>query len=408
MKRLHRANARRRTVLKTAAAAIAGGSVLSGTASASGHGGNPATLVEIEAGHDHEAGEHQLDLGTDEVSAGWTTFEFTNPTDHTHFAYFAKLPQAAIEDAGDRDLLEFYVEHVTRPFQWFMDTLVPEKEPDSDDLSDRYTNLEEEQIFPPWFGSVLPSGGPGLTSSDETSTTTVNLAPGEYIVECYVKDDDEDFHSYHGMIDQLTVTDERSGAPEPAMEATLELSLSTDGIDAPGTVPPGQHTVAVGIENQQLYEHLIGHDVHLIRLDGETTVEDVSGWMSWMAPGQLVSDGSEPGTFLGGAQTILTPDLLAGEATRTAYVHATLEPGEYAWVSEVPAPTGKGFLREFSVEPSAPRGRVRPADPGDSRNWGPVGEHATDDLSERAAASGMDGALKSAFDALANADPGDL
>jgi hypothetical protein len=400
----------RRTALKTVAAALVGGSLVTGTARAAetdGQGGNPASIVPIRAGHDHDTGEHRFEVDRTEFPAGWTTFAFENPTEHTHFAYLAKLPRTAIEDAGDRDLLGFYVEHVTRPFQWFMDTLIPGKEPDPGDLSDRYSNPEEEQVFPGWFGNVLPSGGPGFTTGGETTATTVNLAPGEYIMECYVKDGNGDFHSYHGMIEHLTVTGGSAGAPDPGPETTLELSLSTAGIDAPERVPPGRHTVAVSVEDQQVYEHLLGHDVHLVRLDGGTDVEDVSGWMNWMTPGQLVADGSEPGTFLGGAQTILTPGLLAGEATRTAYVHATLGPGEYAWVSEVPAPAGKGFIREFTVDPSAPRGAVAPADPGDSRNWGPVGEAASDDLSERAAGSRMSAELKSVFDGLANADPED-
>lgn len=357
--------ASRRQVLKTTA--LAAGTVLFGAptsagqvaartseqdvdsyADSKGMADGRANEIEIAAKHDDETGEHLFEFSTTEVPSGWTTITFDNQTDHTHFAYLARLPQDAIAaaDAEGADLLDFYVEHVTRPFQWFMDTMDPEREPDPDDLSDKYTNLDEDIIFPDWFGNVLPSGGAGFTSGDTTSMTTVDLEPGEYIVECYVKTADGEFHSYVGMIDLLTVTDERSGT-EP--EATLALSLSTAGIDVEETVQPGRHAVAVRIEDQQIYEHLLGHDVHLIRFDGPADAADVNDWINWMNPDGLVSDGTEPGTFLGGVQTIVTPELLEGGDAETAYVHVDLSPGAYAWVSEVPDSAEKGLLKPFVV-----------------------------------------------------------
>jgi hypothetical protein len=347
-------SANRRTVLKTIPAALVGGSIVTGTAGATREGvrggaNDGANEVEIVAEHDHEADEHAFEFSSTEISSGWTTITLDNRTDHTHFAYLAKVPQDAIAGAEEdgEDLLDYYVEHVTRPFQWFMDDIDPEREPDPDDLSDKYSNLDEEVVFPGWFEAVLPSGGPGLTSGETTSTTTVNLDPGEYIVECYVKTEDGEFHSYLGMIDLLTVTDDQSDAAEP--EGTLDLSLSTAGIDFEEEVRSGEHTVAVQVEDQQVYDHLLGHDVHLIRFDDETTTADVNGWTNWMDPTQLVSDGTEPGTFVGGTQTILTPELLEGGTTETAYVHVDLDPGAYAWVSEVPDPAGNGMLETFTV-----------------------------------------------------------
>lgn len=399
----------RRTVLKTITATTVGGLIpgpaRATPASPNGAASGGRNVLTVTANHDHETDEHKFELDTHEFPSGWTTLKFDNATDHAHFVYVAKLPPQAIDDAGDQDLLEFYVEHVTGPFQFFMDTQVEGKEPDPDDLSDRYSNPEEGVFFPPWFENVLPSGGAGLTAADRQSTTTLHLDPGEYIVECYVKTAEEDFHSTHGMIDHVTVSDDRSELPAPHHEATATLTLSTDGIDAPETLRPGRHTVGVQFDDQQLYSHLLGHDVHLVRLDGQTTVEDVNDWMNWMHPGQLVSDGSEPGPFLGGVQTILTPGLLDGTASETAYLHANLEPGTYAWVSEVPNPAEKGLLTEFTVSVSAAaESRTPPADPGESRNWGAAPEAPDDDLSERAANSAMSPDQKAAFDALANVD----
>lgn len=85
------------------------------------------------------------------------------------------------------------------------------------------------------------------------------------------------------------------------------------------------HTVAVTFEDQQVYSHFVGHDAHLIRLDG-TSVDDLDAWLNWMTADGLVGDGSEPGTFLGGADTVTTPELLAGGPV-TEYVHVDLSPG---------------------------------------------------------------------------------
>ena len=337
-------HANRRTVLRTTTATLFGGSLVTGTGGATcetgpGESRDRRNEVGIVAEHAHEAGEHRFELDTHEVASGWTTFAFDNRTDHVHFAYLPKLPRQALTDAEREgmDPLGFYVETVTRPFQFLWDSKVPGKEPDPDDDTDVYDSL-----FPPWFEDVAFYGGPGLTSGHGRSTTTVDLDPGAYIVECYVKDDTGDFHSYLGMIDLISVTSEGSDAPMP--DPTLDLSLSTDGIDAPAEVRPGRYDVGIEFENQRRYDTLVGHDLHLIRLEDGTDLDEVNGWMNWAATDQFVSDGDEPTTFLGGVSDIRTADL-----PRTGYLHATLKPGDYAWVAEVPDPASKGLLAEFSV-----------------------------------------------------------
>jgi hypothetical protein len=361
----------RRTVLKQITATAVGGSLLTG-ATNTVSGSTPhevrgrREIVEIVAQHNHDADKHSFDLGTHEVAAGWTTLELDNQTEQTHFVYSSKVPHQAIEDAADEGmaLLDFWTETVTKPFQWDTDeSHIPDKTPEPGDDTDIY-----ESLFPPWFSDVTFYGGPGLTSGSRSSMSSVNLDPGEYIVECYVKDDNNDFHSYLGMIDHLSVTDDRSQATEP--ESTIDVSLSNDGVDADDTVRPGQHTVAVEFNEQQLYSNQVGHDIHLIRFDDETDVTDVSGWMDWTDPAQLisngtdsgtvavtggpragdltvdtsVSDGTTPGAFLGGVTDIWTADL-----PRTGYVHVNLKPGNYAWVAEVPEPDSEGLLQEFTV-----------------------------------------------------------
>ncbi|SFC72745.1 hypothetical protein SAMN05444422_11731 [Halobiforma haloterrestris] len=354
----------RRTVLKATPPVLVGASAVTGRVGANALEAEEkaagTNALEVVARHDEETDEHRFELNTEAVAPGWTTVTLENRTEHTHFAYLARVPPAVFEGAREDgvDPLDYYIEHVTRPFQWFMDDIDPAKEPDPDDLSDKYSVPEAEVIFPEWFEGVVPSGGTGLTSPETTSVTSVDLEPGDYILECFVKDGDGEFHSYQGMIRLVTAGDDRSDGSkaEPDTkaepEATLGLTLSTAGIDAEDHVRPGRHTVAVQFANQRVYEHLLGHDVHLLRFGEGTSVDDVNDWMNWMDPTGLVSNGEEPRRFLGGVQPILTPALLEGEGTETAYVHVDLHPGTYAWVSAVPDPAEKGLLEPFEVSDS--------------------------------------------------------
>ena len=165
-------------------------------------------VVEITA--KHEGDEYIFELSETKIPSGWTTFRLKNESHSTHFAYLPRIPQGAIDGAAEdgAELLDYWVEHITNPFQFFMDSMLPGKEPRGSDLSDKYSDVQQGEIFPPWFGALSSHGGPGFTAGMTTSETTVYLGEGEYIVECYVKNAENDFHSYLGMIELLTVSGE--------------------------------------------------------------------------------------------------------------------------------------------------------------------------------------------------------
>ena len=276
-----------------------------------------SVVFEIMAIHDPETGKHLFNLSEDTVSSGWTTFRFTNASPDDHFAVLWKLP---VDKGEYTDPITFdtWQSRVTIPFQKVMDNIV---NPD----------IEGDAVFAPfgnipdWYPDTEGYGGPGFTSAGHTSETTVNLVPGRYVMECYVKNASEEFHSYLGMMEMITVIDKPNNAEVPVGDLELTLS-SSGGIFADDRIAPGQYSVSVYFEDQDVYEHMIGHDVHLVRLDGEE-IQTVAEWMNWMIPGALVSP--SPGTFLGGTQTMKKGD--------TAYVTIKLQPGTYAWISEVPA-----------------------------------------------------------------------
>jgi hypothetical protein len=283
-------------------------------------------VVEMSAVHDVETDEHLFDLATDEVPSGWTTFRFDNQGHKPHFLILEKMPTAD----GDQKTVEDSKAEVVPVFQNIMDDI------NGEDPSFPDAGFE----LPEWYSDVAFVGGPGITSPGETSETTVNLEPGTYVVECYVKTEDGTFHSVKNMIEGLTVTEASNGASAPP-ESSLQLTVSSnDGIIVDGAISgPGEHTVEVTFADQTAYAHFLGHDVHLARLDDGTDMDALGAWMNWAAPGGLA--GEAPTPFLGGAQ-----DMPGGSTT---YLNVDLQAGEYAWIAEVPNPDEKGMLKTFTV-----------------------------------------------------------
>lgn len=269
-------------------------------------------------------GHVELELSHRTVPPGWTTFRLRNASHVVHFAVFEKFPAGkGIED---------YRAEIAPVFQNLMDLLGGKV------LSFPAAGTD----LPAWFADVQFTGGPGLLAPGGAGAVTLELEPGTYVIECYVKTADGVFHSVLGMATELVVTGEASRAREP--DATLRVSVSSGGgIHAPATVRPGRHTVAVDFLDQTAYSHFLGHDVHLVRVDAGTDLDAVGAWMDWTQPGGLAEPA--PATFLGGIQ-----DMPAGS---TGYLDVLLRPGSYAWISEVPDPAGKAMVRAFTVAAAA-------------------------------------------------------
>ena len=269
----------------------------------------------------------------DEISSGWTTFRLKNESEMIHFAVVQRLP----EGIGIREQQEF----VAPVFQQGMDLL---NSGQTDAAMAKFGELPE------WFEQIVFVGGPGLISAGKTAQTSLFLEPGTYLMECYVKTGGI-FHSFnpspsaYGMVHEFTVTNDSSSAAAP--NPTLEITISSErGIEIMGDVVPGEHTVAVRFEDQIVHENFLGHDVHLTRLHDDTDIQELAAWMDWSQPLGLQTP--SPFEFLGG-----THEMPAGS---TAYFTVNLEPGRYAWISEVTSPDTKGMLKTFTVEAKSDSG----------------------------------------------------
>jgi hypothetical protein len=300
-------------------------------------------IVEVMAVHDHAEDRHLFRFSEREIPAGWTTVRFTNASPVDHFFLIWRYPEdgmAAAEAAG-QSLLDHWHDSVAMSFEGFQAYL--EGEITLESFSDGL--VAALQSSAPWFldPGAAPHGGPGFTAAGRASETTVLLEPGEYIVECYIRDEKGLFHTLAGMLDHITVRPERSSATQPEGTARVVIS-SEDGIAIEAPPVRGHNVVEVHFRDQAVYPHFLGHNVQLARLrDGADPAarSELAQWMDWRHPEGLVNRAPAGTRFIGGVM-----EMTGGS---TAYLHVELEPGDYAWIAEVPDPEERNMLQTFSI-----------------------------------------------------------
>jgi hypothetical protein len=258
----------------------------------------------------------------DTIPSGWTSFRYTNSSSWAHFMLLDKLPEVEgkqITYADFGDIPPIFVDA--------MDLINSGKQEEG---------FAEFGRLPAWFSQIIFSGGVGIITPGETAQTTVYVKPGTYVIECYIKTNGK----FHPMSRQLIV--QESGQYEESPVSTLDLKISSKGIEMTKEPTAGLHTIAVHYQDQAPHEHFLGHDVHLVKLESEKDVETLNGWMNWAEKDGLNTPA--PVRFLGGAQEM--------PAGNTAYITVDFKPGIYAWVSEVPNPASKNMLKTFTVAPN--------------------------------------------------------
>jgi hypothetical protein len=137
-----------------------------------------------------------------------------------------------------------------------------------------------------------------------------------------------------GMAMPLTVTAEESGGVPP--KSDLAITLFNSMIEVEGTPLAGRQTVKVNFDDHPAYG--LGNDVHVVRLEDETDLDEVIAWMDWMNIDGLRAP--SPAPFVGGIHEM--------PAGYTAFFTVDLEPGRYAWIAESGATLG--MVEEFTVE----------------------------------------------------------
>lgn len=287
----------------------------------SGHASEEPTLVEVTAVYDPERNLHLFKTNVETMPAGWTTFKLVNASPMVHFIFLDHLP-------GNRTSKELLTE-VSPIFQQASYLIAEGK------VEEAY---QQFSALPDWFGDIVFRGGPGFLSPGYTSEATLYLEPGNYVMECYIKTSDGTFHWNLGMHADFRVSNELSNAVAPE-NATIEIFITDEGLTVEGNPAPGDHLVAVHFQEQT--PSFVQKDVHLIRLNEGVDIEDVTLWLDSMQAAGIVStrDNPAPAIFLGGVHEM--------PAGNTAYFPVSLQPGDYAWISE--QPVAQAMYQVFTV-----------------------------------------------------------
>lgn len=256
----------------------------------------------------------------DTIPAGWTKFRMSNEGEEEHFMLVNPLPEGTtIEDI--------------RKIALYLQSLHDQHDTDNIDKKQIYETLHSSIGKP--SADVPYRGGPGFLSMGHTVEATTYLEPGRYVIECYMRNPEGKQHNVLGMMRELIVAEDSTANTNPP-EPDEEIRLTNNGILAADLLKSGRHTFEVHfLEHPAEY---IGNDVHLVRLKENTNIDSLARWMDVFEKGGLVAPATVE--FLGG-----TNELPAGEV---AYFTVDLEPGNYAWISELDYDSKK--WKKFEVE----------------------------------------------------------
>lgn len=260
----------------------------------------------------------------DTLYSGWNTLIYENKSPEVHFVMMDLYPEGITIENTKAELLP--------PFDDGM-RLIMENKMDSAMVA--FGNI------PKWFQQVKFLGGTGLVSPQHTAKSTVYLEPGRYIIECYVKMFNGEWHTSHGMLKEIIVTNQTTELTPPAPSAIIDIS-STDGLILKDSIISGNQIFQTNFIDQKVYENFVGHDINLVRYDNTASLDSLIQWMNWMNPKGLITPAPEGFTFLGGMNNL--------PAESKGFFEADLVPGNYVLISEVPTADEKNLMYTFSVK----------------------------------------------------------
>lgn len=263
-------------------------------------------------------------ISADTLHSGWNTFVYENRSPEVHFILLDKYPEGKTIADTKAEVLPPFDEGMKLIMQGDMDNAVA-----------AFGKLPE------WFQQIKLSGGTGFISPRHTARSTVYLEPGRYIMECYVKMFNGEWHTSHGMLKEFIVKDESTDLQPPNPTAAIDIS-STGGIVLKDSLSSGKQIIETNFLDQKVYEHFVGHDINLVKSETNAPLDSLILWMNWMNPRGLRSPAPKGFTFLGGMN-----NLSGGEK---GYFEAHLEPGNYVLISEVPEAHEKHLMHTFSIQ----------------------------------------------------------
>lgn len=219
------------------------------------------------------ASEYKFDAPA-EITAGMTTFTLTNGGKEMHHATLIKL------DSGKT-------------------------------IDDLMAGIKAMKPGTPPPGWVIAAGGPNAAAPGNSTSLTMNLEAGNYVLVCFIPDAKGVPHVMHGMAKALTVTpNATANTTPPASDVTLTLSNYKFDFSTPLTA--GTHTIKIQTAAGQ------PHEFTLFQLAPGKTASDV---VKFVEGGMK---GAPPGMPIGGVAALGTG--------RDAFFNVDLKPGDYAAV----------------------------------------------------------------------------
>jgi hypothetical protein len=172
-----------------------------------------------------------------------------------------------------------------------------------------YAAMQKMDPNAPPPADMVSVGGPNAAMPGGTAEVTLDLAPGDYTMLCFIPGADGKPHMLKGMMKGLTVTQGTSTAVLPTPDMTVKLTDYT--FDMPDTVKAGHHVIRV--ENGGPQEH----EMVFIKLDAGKKGMDFVKWTNGMK-------GAPPGSPVNGAGA-----LSVGQSNS---IQVDLTPGNYALI----------------------------------------------------------------------------
>ncbi len=151
------------------------------------------------------------------------------------------------------------------------------------------------------------SGGPGSITPGGEARATVNLAPGNAMMLCFVENLQGISHTLLGMLQPVAIANSAQQAPEP--QAALTIGRTDTGFDFSAPVTPGTHTIRVVNNGTQ------PHESEVVLLDpGATPAEFIRAAIGENKPPPMLPGKTRGGIMFieRGAHGYFTTDFVPG------------------------------------------------------------------------------------------------
>lgn len=183
---------------------------------------------------------------------------------------------------------------------------------------------------------VSIEGGPGLIDPNGVAEVRVDLAPGTYLLACFVPSPDGVPHLAKGMLKPLQVVGYASAASASEPQVSASLTARDFAFEMPAELAAGRATYKVTNLGPQ------PHEVGVIKLAPGATLQDALAFYS--APG-----GPQPFQSIGGINGL--------GAGNSGFMTLDLQPGSYAAVCLIPDPsTGLAHVDLGMIHPFVVKG----------------------------------------------------